>query len=237
MAQSAGLAVEERTTQVIDPPSFGLMAEMINVISRKMGQSNGLSAHSKSIVCYSFQEAPLGLGAEFFGAVWCCWPVAARPMTPQRGPLCLSRPRSRFTSWPPAARGGMSLMGVVASVAGKSEALTVADIRRDAINGFVEGYKLPGDGSSYLRVQFIAQQGREVNAFINGESWLLSLNQLGKLRETLTRVYPHEGVAGADDPLMLLEDTRRDEYLKVVADLKGHAAQTWRAKTTDGLDA
>lgn len=61
-------------------------------------------------------------------------------------------------------------MGVVASVAGQSEALTVADIRRDAINGFVKVYKPPGDCSSYLRVQFIAQQGREVNAFINGES-------------------------------------------------------------------
>jgi len=38
VAQSAGLAVEERITQVIDPPSFELMAEMIDVISREMGQ-------------------------------------------------------------------------------------------------------------------------------------------------------------------------------------------------------
>lgn len=38
VAQSAGLAVEERITQVIDPPSFDLMAEMIDVISREMGQ-------------------------------------------------------------------------------------------------------------------------------------------------------------------------------------------------------
>jgi len=129
-------------------------------------------------------------------------------------------------------QGFMSLMGVVASVAGKSEALTVSDIRRDAIKGFVKGYKLPGDNSSYLSEQFIAQQGSRVNAFINYESWLLSLNQSGKLREKLTLVYPHEGVATADYPLMLLNDTRRDDYQKVVAYLKGNEAQTWLARTT-----
>ena len=36
--KAAGLAVEERITQVIDPPSFEIMAEMIDVISREMGQ-------------------------------------------------------------------------------------------------------------------------------------------------------------------------------------------------------
>lgn len=38
VAQGAGLAVEERITQVIDPPSFELMAEMIDQITRDMGQ-------------------------------------------------------------------------------------------------------------------------------------------------------------------------------------------------------
>jgi hypothetical protein len=36
--KATGLAVDERITQVIDPPSFDLMAEMIDVISREMGQ-------------------------------------------------------------------------------------------------------------------------------------------------------------------------------------------------------
>jgi hypothetical protein len=36
--KAAGLAVEERITQVIDPPSFEIMAEMIDVISREMTQ-------------------------------------------------------------------------------------------------------------------------------------------------------------------------------------------------------
>jgi hypothetical protein len=38
VAQSVGLAVEERITQVIDPPSYALMAEMIDVISESMKQ-------------------------------------------------------------------------------------------------------------------------------------------------------------------------------------------------------
>ena len=37
-AKSANLAVQERLTQVIDPPSFDVMAEMIDIIARDMGQ-------------------------------------------------------------------------------------------------------------------------------------------------------------------------------------------------------
>ena len=33
-----GLAVEERLTQVVDPPSFEIMAEMIDVVSKEMTQ-------------------------------------------------------------------------------------------------------------------------------------------------------------------------------------------------------
>jgi hypothetical protein len=36
--KATGLAIEERITQVIDPPSFDTMAEMIEIISREMGQ-------------------------------------------------------------------------------------------------------------------------------------------------------------------------------------------------------
>lgn len=129
-------------------------------------------------------------------------------------------------------QGFMSLMGVVASSAGKSEALTAADVDRDAIAGFIKGYKLVGDNSTYLTEKFIEQQNTRVNAYINYESWLLSLNQSGKLKEPLTLIYPYEGVSTADYPLMLLNDAKREDYLKVVAYLKGEAAQTWLAKTT-----
>ena len=37
-SKAANLAIEERLTQVIDPPGFDMMAEMIDVISREMAQ-------------------------------------------------------------------------------------------------------------------------------------------------------------------------------------------------------
>lgn len=36
--KAVGLAVEERLTEVVDPPSFDLMAEMIDVVTREMNQ-------------------------------------------------------------------------------------------------------------------------------------------------------------------------------------------------------
>ena len=129
-------------------------------------------------------------------------------------------------------QGFMALMGVVAAASNKAEALTAQDVDRSAIANFLKGYKLPGDNSTYLSEKFIDQQGRQVNTFINYESWLLSLNSSGKLSEKLTLVYPHEGVATADYPFMLLQEGRREDYLKVVAYLKGPEAQTWLARQT-----
>jgi Ca-activated chloride channel family protein len=129
-------------------------------------------------------------------------------------------------------QGFMALMGVVAAAGGKAEALTAADVDRGAIADFLKGYRIPGDNSTYLSEQFILQQGSRANAFINYESWLLSLNAGGKLREKLLLIYPHEGVSTADYPFMLLDDARRAEYVKVVDYLKGEAAQTWLARQT-----
>jgi Ca-activated chloride channel homolog len=132
-------------------------------------------------------------------------------------------------------QGFMALMGVVAAASNKAEALDAADVDRSAISGFLKGYKLAGDNSTYLSEQFIQKQGSQpsqVNAFINYESWLLSLQNGGQLREKLVLVYPHEGVSTADYPFMLLDDARRDDYQKVVAYLKGPEAQTWLARQT-----
>ncbi len=129
-------------------------------------------------------------------------------------------------------QGFMALMGVAAAASQKAEALTAQDVDRGAISGFIKGYKLAGDNSTYLSEKFIEQQGPRVNAFINYESWLLTLNQSGKLKEKLSLIYPLEGVATADYPLMLLNDGRREDYQKVVAYLKGDAAQAWLASTT-----
>ncbi len=129
-------------------------------------------------------------------------------------------------------QGFMALMGVVAAAGGKSEALSAADVDRGAIANFLRGYKIAGDNSTYLSEQFIQHQGTKANAFINYESWLLSLNTSGKLREKLHLIYPFEGASTADYPFMLLDDERRADYLKIVDYLKGEAAQTWLARQT-----
>ena len=129
-------------------------------------------------------------------------------------------------------QGFMALMGVVAAASGKAEALAAADVDRGAIADFLKGYKIAGDNSTYLSEQFILQQGARANAFINYESWLLSLNASGKLREKLRLIYPFEGVSTADYPFMLLDEARRADYIKVTEYLKGEAAQTWLARQT-----
>jgi Ca-activated chloride channel homolog len=129
-------------------------------------------------------------------------------------------------------QGYMALVGVVAAATQKAEALTAADIDRKAVADFLRGYKLVGDNSTYLSEKFIEQQGVYVNAFINYESWLLSMNQSGKLKEPLKLFYPREGIATADYPFMLLSEIKRGEYQKVVDYLKSEEAQTWLAKTT-----
>ncbi len=129
-------------------------------------------------------------------------------------------------------QGFMALMGVVAAAGGKTEALSAADVDRAAIADFLKGYKIAGDNSSYLAEQFVLHQGGKANAFINYESWLLSLNNSGKLREKLHLIYPFEGISTADYPFMLLDDTRRADYLKVVEYLKSDEAQTWLARQT-----
>ena len=129
-------------------------------------------------------------------------------------------------------QGFMALLGVVAAAGGKGEALTAGDVDRGAIADFLKGYKIVGDNSTYLADQFIKGQGTRANAFINYESWLLSLNASGKLREPLHLIYPFEGVSTADYPLMLLNDARRADYLKVVDYLKSDAAQLWLARQT-----
>ncbi|MFO1430618.1 MAG: VWA domain-containing protein [Candidatus Competibacteraceae bacterium] len=142
--------------------------------------------------------------------------------------------RLRYAMSNPASsnQGFMALMGVAAAFADKPEALTLADVSRQPIRDFLVGYKLVGDNSSYLTAKFIEQQGTAVNAFINYESWLLSLNRSGKLREPLTLIYPYEGVATADYPLLLLNDAKRADYVKVVDYLKGPEAQRWLAENT-----
>ncbi len=165
------------------------------------------------------------LGPAWMDASKVTWKTVAEAAKSGKLKYALSNPAT-------SNQGYMALVGVVAASTQKAEALTAADIDRKAVADFLRGYKLVGDNSTYLAEKFIEQQGIYVNAFINYESWLLSMNQSGKLKEPLKLFYPREGIATADYPFMLLSDAKRAEYQKVVDYLKGDEAQTWLARTT-----
>jgi Ca-activated chloride channel family protein len=180
--------------------------------------------------------SPLAVGVSESTAKELGWddPKAAANVTWKTITKAAGAGKLRYALSNPATsnQGFMALMGVAAAAADKSEALAAEDVDRGAIATFLKGYKLPGDNSTYLSERFYEQQGPRVNAFINYESWLLGMNASGKLREKLVLVYPREGVSTADYPFMLLDEARRDDFLKVVAYLKGADAQTWLATQT-----
>ena len=75
-----------------------------------------------------------------------------------------------------------------------------------------------------LADQFAAHQG-ELDAMVNYESVLLSLNASGKLTEQLEIVYPRDGSIESDYPLLLLDPAKREAYDRAMAWLKTPATQ------------
>jgi len=60
----------------------------------------------------------------------------------------------------------------------------------------------------------------------------MTLNSSGKLKENLVLVYPKEGVATADYPLLLLNNRDADKYQKVVDWLRSADIQNWLVTNT-----
>ncbi|GGJ60885.1 substrate-binding and vWA domain-containing protein [Deinococcus aquiradiocola] len=126
---------------------------------------------------------------------------------------------------PAASNSGLSaLIGVVAAVSGKGDAITAADVTAPALRGFFRGQALTSGSSGWLSDAYLHDQDR-LNGLINYESVLLSLNASGKLREPLTLIYPKDGLITADYPLMLLNKDRQDAYQKLVDALKSTDVQ------------
>jgi Ca-activated chloride channel family protein len=222
----------------------GTMESADKVINGKAGTDAAWFANAKYVLSdpagqarVKLQEkimfSPLVIGVSQSDARQLGWTGDAK-VTWQAVTEAAKTGRLRYAMSNPASsnQGFMALMGVAAAFTDKPEALTLADISKDRLRDFLAGYKLVGDNSTYLSEKFIEQQGGPVNAFINYESWLLSLNQGGKLREPLALIYPYEGVATADYPLLLLNEAKRADYLKIVDYLKGADAQRWLAETT-----
>lgn len=126
--------------------------------------------------------------------------------------------------------GFSAVMGVAAAFAGKSDALTEADVARLDLTGLFKGQKLTAGSSGWLAERYVAEAA-QLDGMINYESVLLALNA-GQLKDKLRLVYPRDGIVTADYPLLLLNDAKRAAYDKAVTWLKSQTAQDWLMRET-----
>jgi len=126
---------------------------------------------------------------------------------------------------PASSNSGMSAVFAVASaVAGKTEDLAAADVDTKVLTAFLSGQKLTAGSSGWLAEAFAKAPG-ELDAMVNYESVLLRNNTKLQPADQLVPVYPQDGVISADHPLMLLAESRRADYEKLVAAFKAPAFQ------------
>ncbi|WP_374351221.1 substrate-binding domain-containing protein [Chitinimonas sp.] len=132
----------------------------------------------------------------------------------------------RFAMSNPASSntGFSAVLGLAAAVAGKGDALELADIDKTALTAFARAQALTAGSSGWLGEAFVREQDR-LDGMVNYASVLYAMNQAGGLREPLTLVYPKDGVITADYPLLRLNNAKRADYDKLVAYLKGEAFQ------------
>ncbi len=121
--------------------------------------------------------------------------------------------------------GFTALMGVAAALSGGGEVFDTAQLDIEALQGFLSGHSLTAGSSGWLAEAYVREQAH-LDGLINYESVLLQLNGSGRLREPLRIIYPQEGIITADYPLMLLDESRRDGYDRLVACLRSPEIQT-----------
>ena len=138
---------------------------------------------------------------------------------------------------PGASNSGFSaLIGVASALADSGSALTAEDVKRvgPELAGFFKGQELTAGSSGWLAQAFTERSDdeRPVDALINYESVLLSLNRDGA---GLRLVHPADGVITADYPLALLADPAPEAeqgYERLVEDLLSEEVQTDIAERT-----
>lgn len=142
--------------------------------------------------------------------------------------IALAAEQGRFSfamSSPSASNTGFAaLMGLAAALAGKGDALEVADIRAPQLRAFFKAQTLTAGSSGWLAAAFVQEQGR-IDGLINYGSVIHGLNASGQLSEPLVLIYPQDGIVSADYPLMLLNPTRRADYDKLLAYVRSPAFQ------------
>ena len=110
-------------------------------------------------------------------------------------------------------------VGVTAAFSNKGDAINAKDVDKQALQDFFKGQQLTAGSSGWLADAYVKEQTR-LDGIINYESVLMQLNTSGKLNEKLYLVYPKEGIITADYPIMLLNGSKRDDFMRLVTFLK-----------------
>jgi Ca-activated chloride channel family protein len=119
--------------------------------------------------------------------------------------------------------GYTALMGVAYAYSNKGESLNVSDIKQDKIKAFFKGQMINSGSSGWLTQAF---QNSDANFMINYESVILQYN-IDNPQDKLVAIYPYEGIATADYPLVLVNAQAKEKYQKLVDYLKSEKAQKW----------
>lgn len=126
---------------------------------------------------------------------------------------------------PSTSNTGMSALFAVASaIARKTEDLTVADVDVRTLKDFLRGQQVTAGSSGWLADAYL-NDPRAVDGIVNYEAVILQLNQKLGDADKLVLIYPQDGVISADYPLMLMNETRRDDYRRLVNVLKASKFQ------------
>jgi Ca-activated chloride channel homolog len=134
---------------------------------------------------------------------------------------------------PAASNSGfVALVGVAEAFAKSGAALDAGTIDPGPLKDFFSGQSLTAGSSGFLSDSYVRAQDA-LDGMINYESILLSLNAGTQLHEKLDLIYPRDGIATADYPLMLLDRSQRDAFDKVTAWLRRPDVQTRLMQTTN----
>ncbi len=142
---------------------------------------------------------------------------------------------------PASSNSGFSAaIAVATAFAGTGDVLRPSDVDRAKLKAFFKGQQLTSGSSGWLVDSYVRDQDR-LDGIVNYESSIIALNKSGKLHESLELIYPKEGVVTADYPLLLLDESKRALYDKLVAYLRGSEfqqlvmAQTYRRPSIPGV--
>ncbi|WHT16081.1 VWA domain-containing protein [Crossiella sp. CA-258035] len=120
--------------------------------------------------------------------------------------------------------GLSALIGVATAAAGTGVSLRPEDVACDKLRGFFTGQAFTANSTTGLATEYVKRQD-QVDALVNHESVLLSLQAGGQLREPLEILYPRDGIVLSDYPLLLLDNAKRAAYDKVAEWLRSERAQ------------